>query len=207
MLYVERLGGDPLDPQIAASCRRAVQRFAALGHQVDDGALPLDLDFIIEAWPQIGQIGLAAMFDAAPRMGSPGQREVPRDGGRTAAACRRPRCGTSWSGDAAAPRRAALFERSRPDRDARGGGAALAGGEAYPPVIDGQDVGPRGHAVYTGWVNAAGLPGLALPAAPSPEGLPIGMQLIGAYGSDDLLLDLGAAFEAVAPWADRWPAL
>ena len=42
--------------------------------------------------------------------------------------------------------------------------------QAYPPVIDGIAVGPRGHAVYTGWVNAAGLPGLALPADPSAEG-------------------------------------
>jgi len=79
--------------------------------------------------------------------------------------------------------------------------------QPYPPVIAGQDVGPRGHAVYTGWVNAAGLPGLALPAAPSAEGLPIGIQLIGAYGSDALLFDLGAAYEAVAPWADCWPDL
>ena len=79
--------------------------------------------------------------------------------------------------------------------------------EAYPRCIDGQEVGPRGHAVYTGWVNAAGLPALALPAAPSAEGLPIGFQLIGRYGSDDELLDLGSNYETWQPWADRWPAL
>ena len=79
--------------------------------------------------------------------------------------------------------------------------------DAFPNRIDGQEVGPRGHAVYTGWVNAAGLPGLALPCAPSREGLPIGLQLVGRYGGDDTLLDLGAACEAAHPWADRWPAL
>ena len=42
--------------------------------------------------------------------------------------------------------------------------------------------------MYTGWVNAAGLPGLALPCAPSREGLPIGLQAVGPYGGDDLLL-------------------
>jgi aspartyl-tRNA(Asn)/glutamyl-tRNA(Gln) amidotransferase subunit A len=79
--------------------------------------------------------------------------------------------------------------------------------DAYPTHIDGQEVGPRGHAVYTGWVNAAGLPALAVPCRPSREGLPIGMQMVGRYGSDDTLLDLGSAFEAAQPWADRWPAL
>ena len=74
-------------------------------------------------------------------------------------------------------------------------------------MIDGQGVGPRGHAVFTGWVNAAGLPALALPSDPSGDGLPIGIQLIGPYGGDDALLALGAAFEAAAPWAQRWPAL
>ena len=79
--------------------------------------------------------------------------------------------------------------------------------EAFPPRIAGQEVGPRGHAIYTGWVNAAGLPALAVPTAPSSEGLPIGMQMVGAYGSDDQLLDLGASFEASSPWAHRWPTL
>jgi aspartyl-tRNA(Asn)/glutamyl-tRNA(Gln) amidotransferase subunit A len=79
--------------------------------------------------------------------------------------------------------------------------------DAFPATIDGQQVGPRGHAVYTGWVNAAGLPALALPCEPSREGLPIGLQVVGPYGSDDALLDFGAAFEAAHPWAQRWPQL
>ncbi len=79
--------------------------------------------------------------------------------------------------------------------------------QSHPTTIDGHQVGPRGHAIYTGWVNAAGLPGLALPAAHSREGLPIGIQLIGAYGSDNALLDLGERYEAAAPWAQRWPVL
>lgn len=207
VLYVEHLNANPLDPQIAVSCLHAVQQLARLGHRVERGELPLDLRFMTEAWPQIGQVGLAAMFDRHPdweAQASPKYREAAEAGRRVP--------GTRvWRIMEVVKRlrqeSAALFERV--DLVAMPAAAALPWPvhEAYPSVIDGQPVGPRGHAAYTGWVNAAGLPGLALPATPSREGLPIGIQLIGPYGQDDLLLDLGEAYEALAPWAGRWPAL
>lgn len=207
VLYVERLNANPLDPQIALSCLHAAQQLARLGHRVEPGELPLDLRFMMEAWPQIGQVGLAAMFDQHPdweAQASPKYREAAEAGRRVSGA-------RLWQIMEAVRRlrreSAALFERV--DLIVMPAAAALpwAAHEAYPTVIDGQPVGPRGHAAYTGWVNAAGLPGLALPAAPSREGLPIGIQIIGPYGSDDALLDLGEAYEAQAPWAGRWPAL
>jgi aspartyl-tRNA(Asn)/glutamyl-tRNA(Gln) amidotransferase subunit A len=205
VLYVEQLHGQPLDRQIAASCRGAVDRLAALGFEVDEGPLPLDLSLILEAWPQIGQVGLAAMFERYPAW----EAQASAKYRETAAAGRQVPGHRVWQiiEDVRRLRREScgLFERH--DLIVMPAAAALPWPkeEAYPPVIDGREVGPRGHAVYTGWVNAAGLPGLALPAAPSREGLPIGIQLIGPYGSDDLLLQAGAAFEAGAPWADRWP--
>ena len=69
--------------------------------------------------------------------------------------------------------------------------------ESHPTVIDGQAVGPRGHAVYTGWVNAAGLPALAVPVRPAPDGNPIGVQLVAAPGAESLLL------ETAGPLAER----
>lgn len=207
VLYVERMGSAPLDPQIAASVRGAVENLAALGHHVDTGALPLDLDFFVQAWPQIGQIGLASMFEQNPeweRQASPKYREM-------ASAGRSLPASVLWQivERVKQLRResAALFEKL--DVIVMPSAAALpwAANEAFPPRIDGQDVGPRGHAVYTGWVNAAGLPALAVPTAPSAEGLPIGLQMIGRFGSDQELLELGQAYEAVAPWAHRWPLL
>ena len=207
ILYVERFGEAPLDPQIAASVGAAVDALADLGHAVTRGPLPLDLDFFATAWPQIGQVGLARLFEHAPlweAAASPKYRDLAEQGKRIPAS-------RLWDilERVKQLRRdvAVLFERV--DVIVLPSAAALPwkAEEAFPPMIDGQSVGPRGHAVYTGWVNAAGLPGLALPCAPSREGLPIGMQLVGRYGGDDTLLDLGAAYEAARPWADRWPAL
>ena len=207
VLYVEHLNANPLDPQIAASCRRAVQQLEALGHRVELGELPLDVGFVMEAWPQIGQVGLAAMFEQHPDWGAQASakyRELAEAGRRVPG----PRVWRIMQEVTRLRREcAALFERV--DVIAMPAAAALPwpAHEPYPTRIDGQEVGPRGHAAYTGWVNAAGLPGLAVPAQPSREGLPIGLQLIAPYGHDDLLLDLGAAYEALDPWADRWPAL
>ena len=207
ILYVERFGAAPLDPQIAASVRQAVEALARLGHEVREGVLPLDLGFFAEAWPQIGQAGLAQLFERHPdwaRQASPKYLAL-ADQGRAIPAARLwqileqvkqlRRDTVALFADIEAivlPAAAALPWRAE---------------YAYPTHIDGEEVGPRGHAVYTGWVNAAGLPGLALPCAPSREGLPIGMQVIGPYGSDDALLALGEGFEAASPWAERWPPL
>jgi aspartyl-tRNA(Asn)/glutamyl-tRNA(Gln) amidotransferase subunit A len=207
VLYVERFGAAPLDAQIAASVGAAVRTIEGLDHRVEAGALPLDLDWLVECWPQIGQVGLARLFDAQPeveRQATPKYREMAELGRRVPAT----RLWQIVEGVKQLRRDAAsLFERV--DVIVTPAAAALpwAAHEAYPRVIDGHDVGPRGHAVYTGWVNAAGLPGLALPCAPSREGLPIGLQAIGAYGADDLLIALGAAYEAATPWHDRWPSL
>lgn len=207
VLYVERFGSSPVDPQIAASVRQAVQQLQALGHRVGEGALPLDLDFYAEAWPQIGQAGLAQLFERQPdwaQQASPKYLEMAENGRQIGAA-------RLWQmlEQVKKLRRDSVTLFDDVDVIVLPSAAALPwkAEDAYPTRIDGHEVGPRGHAVYTGWVNAAGLPALALPCAPSAEGLPIGMQVVGRYGSDDMLLDLGAAYEAAHPWSDRWPAL
>lgn len=207
VLYVERLGDAPLDPQVAASVGAAAARIEALGHRVECDSLPLDVAFLEQDWPCIAQAGLARLFREHPdwerqasekyrEMGARG-RSVPAE--RLARIVERVR---QLRREAAS-----LFERHdivlMPAAAALPWPAEL----AYPDAIDGRPAGPRGHAVYTGWVNAAGLPALALPCEPSAEGLPIGLQLIGAHGTDDELLDFGAAYEAACPWADRWPDL
>ena len=49
---------------------------------------------------------------------------------------------------------------------------------------------------YSVPVNIAGIPALSLPCGKNAEGLPVGMQLMGKDFTEDLLYQLGAAFEA-----------
>jgi len=52
--------------------------------------------------------------------------------------------------------------------------------------------------VFTVTVNMAGLPGLAVPAGASSEGLPLGLQLIGRPFEEETLFSLGAVIEQAA---------
>jgi aspartyl-tRNA(Asn)/glutamyl-tRNA(Gln) amidotransferase subunit A len=52
--------------------------------------------------------------------------------------------------------------------------------------------------IFTVTVNMAGLPGLALPAGKSSNGLPLGLQLIGRPFDEEALFALGEVIEQAA---------
>lgn len=58
---------------------------------------------------------------------------------------------------------------------------------------------------FTAQFNATGQPAMSLPLGWSADGLPIGSQLVAAYGREDLLFRVAAQVEAAAPWAHRRP--
>ena len=60
---------------------------------------------------------------------------------------------------------------------------------------------------YTAQFNITGQPGISLPLHWNDAGLPIGIQLVAAYGREDVLVRVAAQLEAARPWADRRPAV
>jgi len=58
---------------------------------------------------------------------------------------------------------------------------------------------------YTAQFNMTGQPAISLPLHWTPGGLPVGVQLVAAYGREDLLIKVASQLEQAAPWSERRP--
>jgi amidase len=87
---------------------------------------------------------------------------------------------------------------------------------AEPPVPLGTLVAPRESPSrgltrmldlmqFTPPYNVTGQPAISLPLYWNDAGLPIGTQLVAAFGREDLLLQVAAQLEQARPWKDRRP--
>jgi amidase len=82
---------------------------------------------------------------------------------------------------------------------------------AAPPPPLGYLTGPEGGLrvrellQYTAQFNVTGQPAISLPLYWTASGLPVGVQLVAAFGREDVLVRVAAQLEAAQPWADRRP--
>jgi amidase len=58
---------------------------------------------------------------------------------------------------------------------------------------------------YTAQFNITGQPAISLPLHWTPDGLPVGVQLVAAYGREDILIRIASQLEQAAPWTERHP--
>ncbi|MDB5991116.1 MAG: putative glutamyl-tRNA(Gln) amidotransferase subunit [Herbaspirillum sp.] len=208
ILYLPRFGDAPVDPQITTSVAAAALALEKSGHFIEASDVrPFDVEALGQAWTVLNQTGLAWLMrqhpDWQPNVG-PAIAELVAAGSALSAA-------DYYQAHVlfAKMRRdlALLFARYdlilTPSAAAMPWPAAV----AFPPVIDGQAVGGRGHAVFTAFVNVSGCPAINLPAMPSADGMPIGFQLVGPIGSDGLLCNVGAQYEMEHSRTPDWPAL
>ncbi|RQG95458.1 amidase [Natrarchaeobius chitinivorans] len=72
-----------------------------------------------------------------------------------------------------------------------------------PDEIDGEPIPEHGWH-YTAMFNYTGHPAASVPAGLTPEGLPVGLQLIGPRLADKTVIAASATIEDVRPWHDTY---
>ncbi len=84
--------------------------------------------------------------------------------------------------------------------------AALPVDVQFPIEIGGRTVEqPIGMLLPTFAFNLSNFPAISVPAGWTADGLPIGLQIVGGWQQDALVLRAAAAFEQLRPWAGRRP--
>jgi amidase len=77
-----------------------------------------------------------------------------------------------------------------------------------PTRLGGRPVQDAVHTTLSTYaISATGLPAISIPCGYTPEGLPIGLQIVGRWRREADVLRAAAAFEDVFPWSDRRPPL
>jgi amidase len=209
-LFVDAVGGIPVDPRVRDAVREAGLTLQALGHQVDEITPPVDEDFgrdFLRYWALIsfflqkaGGRLLGTDFDSSrtelltPELSRMARQQAVRIPG----SLRR------------------LVRASRePEPVYATYDALLSPVLSTPPPLIGElgpQVPPHEHIVrllrfasFTAWQNVTGSPAMSLPLARTVDGLPIGVQVAAPLGEERRLLSLAYELEAAMPWP-RTPA-
>jgi len=218
LLVEEPLIGCPVHAECAAAVHRTARALESLGHAVE-AAAPPDLRGPTGLGPAylgvIAASGTAAALDAwSARTGRTiGPQDVEphiwerAEQGRTY---------TAVQVHAALQRLAAGVGRLpnwwvapgvQTSRAQRGFHLLLTPTMAQPPPPIGtpHDRLAMTFGLFTLPFSYTGQPAISLPLHWTPDGLPVGVQLVAAFGREDLLLRVAAQLEQALPWSGRLP--
>jgi aspartyl-tRNA(Asn)/glutamyl-tRNA(Gln) amidotransferase subunit A len=202
--YAPTFSGAPVDPLIRDRVDRTVAEARSCGLDVElvsplDFADPLSL-----VWPVISETGVAWLLASRPgwkNQVSPEIAEMAAAGDRHTA---RDYLGALDTIAAMERTFDAFFARYDFLITPTAAAMPWPAQQSYPSEIDGHAVGPRGHAVFTPFANALGLPAISLPCRVEDDGMPVGVQIVAARDHDRSLLSFAREFENRL-FVHRWP--
>jgi amidase len=191
-----------LDPAVQEAVEGIARALEGLGHEIEPVDVPYGLAPGASIMPR-SMVGIREWTRRAPDRGRLDPRT--RHAARLGLACR-PLLGVARLAERLAHRRVGgLFDRFD---------VILAPTTAQPPLPIGACEGLGSWETdkrivaacpYAWPWNVLGWPGLNVPAGFTPDGLPLGAQLLGPADSEALLLSLGAQLEGERRWHDRRP--
>lgn len=207
--------GADVHPECVAAVEQAARWLEELGHEVSEAAPSYDAGAMGGATAIIIGTGAKVAVDArAAAVGRPPTDDdlepvtrvlVDMAAGRSAAEY----VGATRTMHAESRRIAAFFE---PD----GYDVFVTPTMAQPPpelgVMRTDDIAAYASAVgaigpLTSVWNATGQPAMSVPLHWTPDGLPVGVQVVGRFGDEATLLRLAAQLEQAHPWSHRRPPL
>lgn len=202
--YSRDLGFIDVDPEVLAVTDAAAQTFADLGAHVDDAGLAManPLETFTTLWNTGAANAMRHLDDAGRALLDPGLAAVISNGGQNSA----------LDYLAASNHRneiAIEMNRFHTATD-----LLITPAVAIPAFDAGRDV-PDGWADerWPSWApfsfvfNLTGQPGAVVPCGFTPDGLPVGLQIIGPKYADALVLRAARAYERANPLHDRLPPL
>ena len=203
--------GIPIDPEVAGAVRDVADLLERLGHEViDESPAALDDQALIAAYGAQWTADVAASLDTfAEWIG----RELTADDVEPMTWALAERGRTMGAVESArAAGHAMVFRHRMAEWWATRADLLLAPTCLRPAPRIGESSGTAdnpfanvhvtlAYSTLTAPFNSTGQPAISLPLARSSSGLPIGIQFVGAYGREDLLLQLAGQLERATPWA------
>lgn len=211
-----RPSGEAVHPECAAAVRAAGRCLEDLGHAVDEAFPPALAD--AEAGRRFGALWSTNMATAIARIEESLGRPVTADDVEpmnwAQAEFARRVSGVDYALALAA---SAAHRRAIQQWWADGWDLLVTPTTAEPPTVLGefansaeQPMAPLVRSAqfvaFTPAFNTSGQPAISLPLHWTPDGLPVGVQFVAAYGREDVLIRIAAQLEQAMPWADRRPA-
>jgi amidase len=204
----------PVDPHVVTAVQRTVSVLQKLGHDVEQHDLAFDAPRAWEVYTRMGSVQTATFFDAMePIVGRP-----------VTANDVEPVTWATISRGRSIPATRHLADVDSVRQFGRSIAADLLPYDVFITPTLTQKPRPLGYydmsgtdldrfnalwfdAVFMFPFNASGQPAISLPLHLSPEGDPIGVQLVGRFGDEATLLSLSSVLESEMPWRDRKPPI